>query len=80
MNTHYWKRTMLLYTVLFLDYLVFSETKVSYIDTPSFEFPRRLFCVVKTPSIGYGSVRLLKEAESTRLASNCIIKHFCYWA
>ena len=51
MNTHYWKRTMLLYTVLFLDYLVFSETKVSYIDTPSFEFSRRLFCVVKTPSM-----------------------------
>ena len=51
MNIHYWKRTMLLYTVLFLDYLVFSETKVSYIDTPSFEFPRRLFCVVKTPSM-----------------------------
>ena len=49
MNTHYWKRTMLLYTVLFLDYLVFSGTKVSYIDTPF--FPRRLFCVVKTPSM-----------------------------
>ena len=86
MNTHYWKRTMLLYTVLFLDYFVFSETKVklaseSYLTFQSHRYslkfpPSPLLCRKDAQyALGFGSVWLLKEAGSTSL---CFKLHYTF--